>query len=276
MEKWYDERYYLKDENYFVCKPIHDMVSMNRFASNFNEIRYSNLYDKYTSFIKKASLLVDVLSLEDNFLSMILVISYLIHDGIFSINEKFEGNSEIDDFVYTKLGINVLYGIGCCRHVSSFVNEIMDALDIPCEMFPCVTIYDDDVEACLIKKATHLANLIYYEENPYVFDAYNGNSLFKFDNEFLVSPINRKYAPYLYYKPYWQMCFCEDSLSEIKAKLEFYKQSVGRHITESELNQIILSTELNFERQSDIILDFEREVRNEKQEINELIKEIKK
>ena len=259
MEKeamWYDERYYLEEENVYDRKPIYDLQKDVIFLKKIEDKTNSHLIEKYDSFIEKVSHLIRDISLKDNSLSSILSTGILLNHGMFSTNGKLVYDNTSIDTLRFNLGIDVIRGKACCRHFSAFIDDVMKNLDIKSNIFPCIytDIYSETTLAS--KKVSHMANLVYYNGIPYVYDALNDNTFFSFVDEFKAMTADRISPIYYYYKPYFDMFYERKSLKEVKQQLEIFRKSVGRSITEKEFLEIERETNEKLERDMDLIYDF--------------------
>ena len=272
---WYDERYYLKEENEYDREPIYEFRWQVRMLRMFDEIINSSLIDEYDSFIKKVSSLVSELSLKDNSLSTVLSTGILLSNGMFSINGKLIYNDKNFDTLSTKFGIDAVIGLGRCRHFSSFIDDVMQNLQIKSNIFPC-NYLDMHSEVLLSSEANHMANIVYYNRIPYVFDTLNDNAFFSFVDEFIAVPIDRISSVCYHYKPYYEMVYSGKSLSEVKEQIESYRKSVGRSISYQEFLDIKRETDEKLEKDMDLIYDFVLDTDADLKRIEKEVEKIKK
>ena len=265
--RYYDERYYLDVSNeleriYLLHAQEEWNYMYEKEANNYSQL--INSYNLYIELVKK---LIDEITPSKNDLSKIHTIMNLLMEGIFSYSDKFEIASGHIDILHSNDGINILYGKGSCRHVSSFISDVMPQSRI----LTCV----GEVNMPYESEANHTINLIDYDGKKYGFDAINGGILYNFINEFEMVPIDKETKPHLYYKPYCEIMFFRRSFVEIKELLEQIKKNGSCTISFQELSDIALSSQLSIASNMDIIEDFLSDSRSQVRGIKEKIKEIK-
>ena len=265
--KYYDERYYLGKNSTLEREYILNAQSEWNFLSDFEETNYAFLIANYDLYIELARKLIGEVAPSDDSLSQIHTIMYLINNGTFSYSDKFECKSLSADVLHSKLGINILYGKGCCRHVSGFISDVMPESRV----LTCVRNVDNPYES----KGNHMINLIEYDAKKYGFDGTNGGILYNFISEFEMDPTNKDGNVYLNYKPYGEIVFFRRSFEEIKDFLEQIKKSGNSTISVQKLSDIALSSQLSIASNMDIIEDFLNDSRSQVKTIKEKIKEIK-
>lgn len=253
--KYYDERYYLTMFGVVerrILKLWKEKVNVDKNEEMKN---YSSLIDDYNSYIKLASKLVEELSLKDNSISIALTISVLIESGTFSYGNFLKGS--YDDILDTKLGLNVLNGMACCRNVSCFIDDIFSELDRECDVLTVVKLEENNQKKALTSKANHMINLIYYDNVPYGFDMlHNIGSLYYFKNAFEILPVDLKEETYMYYKPYIELVYGNRSFEYIKEKLKFLKENGRLSITQEEFKEIITETDEKLCSNISLVKDF--------------------
>lgn len=269
--KYYDERYYLTMIGVFERRMLElwkERVNRDKDEEMNN---YSSLIEEYNLYIKTASKLVEELSLKDNSISIALVISALIESGTFSYG-SFDKDS-YEDILTLKLGLNILNGTGCCRNVSSFINDIFNALDRKCDVLTVVQLEENNQKKALTSKANHMIDLIYYDNVPYGFDMMNNlGSLYYFKNAFELFPVDTKEETYMYYKPYIEMVYQNRSFEYIKEKLKFLKENGRLGITQEEFKGIITETDEKLCSSISLVKDFLFDTNERMESINEKIK----
>ena len=261
----YDERVYLKDVNIYERNFLLNEQNFWNIRRVYDGILYSNLIKDYEDYIKIASKLVNEITPNNDDLSKINTIMYLIRDGIFSYTNSFIDKSPCVDIIRSKTGINILEGSGCCRHFASFINDIMPEST----HLTCVGEVTDPLES----EANHVINKINYNGKIYGFDAFNG-VLFDFINKFEMLEIGEDDMR-LYYKPYAEVMFYKRSFEEIKNFLEQIRESGKKSITAFELKEIEFSVARSIYCNKGLIQDFKSDTRVQLESINEQIKEIR-
>lgn len=263
----YDERYYLDENNIYEREFLLNEQRFWSIREIYDGILYSDLINDYESFISVASKLVNEITPNNDELSKINTIMYLVKNGVFSCGEKFVSMVPTIDIIRSKTGINILEGAGCCRHFASFINDIMPQST----SLACV----GEVNEHFISEANHVINRINYNGNIYGFDAFNEGIVFDFIRDFDMLSIDEDINERLYYKPYAEIVFYKRSFEEIKSFLEQVKKNSNNKITASEVKEIALSAALNVYCSDDLIQDFRSDTKKQLESINEQIKEIR-
>lgn len=150
------------------------------------------IYELYNNFLKN---LVDYTRENHQYsiLNAFCLFQELIEKGKFSGTNQF-----ISDMYYTylhiddmKVGMQVMNGVCCCRHVNELLNDFLRTLGYDTDS---ISIYlDEDVLDFEAEKKNHVA--VWFQDNTgnYLLDAYNGFALKFTDNQTMESidlPIN--------------------------------------------------------------------------------------
>lgn len=265
--RYYDERYYLGENNNLERKWLLNAQSKWGFICDLENSDYTSLITNYNLYIELVRKLISEVSPRDDNLSKIHTIMNLITDGIFSYSDKFEFASGRIDILHSKTGINILYGKGSCRHVSGFISDVMSES----KTLICVGHVDNPYES----EGNHAINLIEYDGKKYGFDGTNGGILYNFISEFEMVPIDKETKPHLNYKPYGEIIFYRRSFEEIREFLEQIKKNGNSTISHEQLSDIALSSQLSIAYNMDIIEDFLSDSRSQVRSIKEKIKEMK-
>lgn len=265
--RYYDERYYLDDNGKLEREYILNEQKKWNVICDCEKAKYASLITDYNLYMELVKKLINEVTPSKDDLSKIHTIMYLLIDGIFSYNDKFENASGHIDILRSKPGINILFGKGSCRHVSGFISDAMPQSKV----LTCVGETNTPYES----EANHVINLIDYNGEKYGFDAINGGILFNFISEFEMKPINADVNDCLNYKPYGEIIFFRRSFEEIKNFLEQFKKNGSSTISFQELSDIALSSQLSIASNMDIIEDFLNDSRSQVRSIKEKIKEIK-
>ena len=233
----------------------------------YDGILYSSLINDYKDYIKIVSKLVDEIVPNKDDLTKINIIMHLIRNGVFSYPNNFEDKTPCVDILKSKLGLNILDGYGCCRHFSSFINDIMpQSISLT-----CVGEVDNNFES----EANHVINKVEYEGEIYAFDAFN-NALFEYINEFEMKQIHEEEDMILYYKPYAEIMFYKRTFEEIKEFLKQIKESGNKSITAQKLRIIESYTRVKICMSKDLIQDFKSDTKEQMKIIKEQIEDIKR
>lgn len=263
--RYYDERYYLssycdKERDYII-----ELKDYWEEKKENDKKKYSSLINDYILYLKACSKLVDDIVLTKDSLIKLNVIRHLIMRGIFSHTDKFIRQSGTKNIVYTEDGINVIDGIGCCRHVSGFISDIAP---------------ENRVLTCLYQSkdqfdyANHAVNLVEYNGIPYAYDGNNTGKLYRFTGSLSLSTLN--YSEDMYYKPYAEIILYQKTFEEIE---EFLERNEAKDIkTITHLKELLLKYKayMNISRSSEMIRDFSSDTRCQVECIKEQIKEIKR
>ena len=267
--RFYDERYYLAS---YCEKERQCILEMKKYWEGRREIdkeTYSSLISDYNSYIKLCKKLVDDIVLTEDELIKINTIRFLIMKGIFSHTNKFKRKRGIENIVYTKSGINVIDGVGACRHISEFITDIMPKTSVLTCLYQQKEQFDEEANLAI--------NLIYYNGIPYGFDGNNNGTLYKFTGSLSLSTLN--YSQDMYYKPYVEIILYDKIFEEIE---EFLKSNKIENIkdvkTITHLKELLLKYKayMNISRSSELISDFKSDTRIQVEDIKEQIKEIKR
>ena len=165
---YYDERYYLNnDKNSFAIDAIESERIFMKETIEEEKRRFGELYYSYDEFINKVVKLIKELKLPNNEISYSIVIRELIKNGCFSLDGNFSLRLGNINELYSKLGVNVVLGYGCCRHVCYFHKDVMDKVFDNGEcLFVSVTDFKNRISG-MKKPATHSINLITHKDVLY-------------------------------------------------------------------------------------------------------------
>ena len=265
--RYYDERYYLGENNDLERKWLLYEQCKWTVICDCEKANCAPLITDYNLYIKLVKKLIDEITPSKDDLGKIHTIMNLIMDGIFSYSDNFRNTSSRVDILYSKPGVNILYGKGSCRHVGGFISDVMPDSRI----LTCVGEKDNPYES----EVNHVINLIDYNGKKYGFDAYNRGILYNFISEFEMESVNDDVNDCLNYKPYGEIMFYRRSFEEIKELLEQIKKNGNSTISYEQLSDIALSSQLSIASNMDIIEDFLSDSRSQVRSIKEKIKEMK-
>ena len=265
MNRAFDERIYLDENNVYEREFLLSEQRFWNIREIYDGILYASLIKEYDSYINIARKLVDEIVPNKDDLTKMNIIMYLIRNGVFSHTNTFEDKVPSVDILKSKLGLNILDGYGCCRHFSSFINDIMpQAISLACV---------GEVDNPFISEANHVINKVEYKGEIYGFDAFN-NALFEYTSEFEMKQIHEEEDMILYYKPYAEVMFYKRTFEEIKQFLMQIKESGSKSINAQKLRLIESYTKVKVYISKDLIQDFKSDTRVQLEGINEQIKEI--
>lgn len=272
--KYYDERYYLSRFGVTERKLLEYWKEKNR-CDNEIEIKDNlSLISDYDSYIKLVWELINEISL-DNSISKGLLISVLLQAGVFSYDEFKYGN--VDDVLNSRLGLNVINGVACCRNVSNFMTDIFKVNGEFCENLTVTRLDKKNRRKATREMANHMINLINYKGVLYGFDALNGfGLLYYFVNSFELLPIDSKEQSFMYYKPYIDYVYNYLTFDELKNRLLLFSENGKNAITQSEFKDIIVETDTKLTSEISLVEDFVKDTSGQIKEIKEKIKMIRK
>ena len=224
-----------------------------RYMSDLN--RYSGIIGDYKSFLYLTSAFLKEITIKDNFINTALTISLLLN--MFSYKNKFEiSNARYIDVVTSMLGINVIYGKGCCRHCASFGADIFKEMGLSVENFYC-KLDEKPIKHQIHEPAHHMANLIEYDGNKYVFDIMNG-VFFKFISATELKNFTNDL--YLSYLPRILLLKEGISVEELESRLVLYdKESKKEQLSAKEYVEILKETRSKLDENSKIISDYKHD-----------------
>lgn len=268
---YYDERYYLNnDKNSFAIDAIESERVFIEETKEEEREKFSELYYSYDEFINKVVKLIKELKLPNNEISYSIVIRELIKNGCFSLDGNFSLRLGNISELYSKLGVNVVLGYGCCRHVCYFHKDVMDKVFDNGEcLFVSVTDFKNRISG-MKKPATHSINLITHKDVLYGFDTLNGG-LYNFESEFHLEKLSKNKI-HFYYKPYLHMIFENYSMTDVKNSLVRYRiASYLKKIDISEYDEISLYTKDKICNGKNLITDFVIDTNEDKNKIKKLM-----
>lgn len=268
---YYDERYYLNnDKNSFAIDAIESERVFIEETKEGEKGKFSELYYSYDGFINKVVKLIKELKLPNNEISYSIVIRELIKNGCFSLDGNFSLRLGNISELYSKLGVNVVLGYGCCRHVCYFHKDVMDKVFDNGEcLFVSVTDFKNRISG-MKKPATHSINLITHKDVLYGFDTLNGG-LYNFESEFHLEKLSKN-KTHFYYKPYLHMIFENYSMTDVKNSLVRYRiASYLKKIDISEYDEISLYTKDKICNGKNLITDFVIDTNEDKNKIKKLM-----
>lgn len=266
--RYYDERYYLDENRKEEIDYLLESQKIWQFGIEEERQTYATLINDYNSYIKKISKLINELDYGKDNLSKLCIITKLIHNGIFSYEQVFTRENDTSTILNSRLGLNIIDGSGCCRHISEFIWDVIPESRV----ITCVT----ECKNPLKNEANHMINLGEYNGEFYGFDAYNGGRILKFEDEFKIVPVDDTIKTYFNYKPYAEIIYYKRSLEEIREFLNYCKENKGVLSRKDELFIYFLTDKcLEIKTSKDMISDFRSDTRLELDNIEEQIKEIK-
>ena len=189
---------------------------------NENKTIYKENIKQYEKFIETVAKIVNELALPNNQISYTIIIARLIHEGWISRDLSFKVGKDkkvLDILGY--LGIDVVNGYGCCRHISNICALLLKNLNVDSDYFYC---YSDEKNISLKegiqKDANHVINLFTYENLYYGYDALNKVFYIPIDGFQMESYVREQETKprYLFMKADYDMVHSGKGLIEIENK----------------------------------------------------------
>lgn len=248
-------------------RAIIEKQAQYRSAVKANELLHGKNITAYKEFIKLVTKVIKEIGLPNNEISYSLVISRLIHDGYLSEKLSFfqtdNKNKMLDISGY--LGIDVINGYGCCRHVSGIHRDLFNDMELFNDNLPCTSVLTYiSLKQAFEMPANHSVNLLKYNGLYYIHDALN-NKFYTFNDGFTMKqyPNSVEILPRkLFYKPEYDIIINNVTFSKVKEKVkDFSYDSMKSHISASELGDIVDETNLQYDRNREILGDFVKEAR---------------
>lgn len=188
----------------------------------------------YQEFVYYTSCLIDKLS-DDSSLSKAIILSKLLKDGALSFDDNFSFDVSAGNCT-TKFGHAVVNGNGCCRHIADFTNDVLRMSGEQTYPYSCM-VYDKilDLDVHFLDDGNHIANIIYYDGIPYVYDEWS-NSFLRFISDRIAF---RKSKLYAYFVPYVLSTYYGlENEDIIKIVNDFELSSKSKQISSEEFNRI--------------------------------------
>lgn len=141
----------------------------------------TNLYHKL---LEDLALEIIDSSVEKDPLSLsILLSSYLIPLGLLSYTNRFYHTnsnslftkSRAYDYISYIDGAQILTGYGCCRHVTSFISQLLHKMEISTDIITCAQIPEKEILFHMLENLSLNHVIMGYEKNDkyYLMDVYN-------------------------------------------------------------------------------------------------------
>lgn len=114
--------------NYYKCNELE--YKMKDYIAK-NEAEYGNLEKLYNEYVSLVSNIISKYQFRNN-MDLCNALNYLLHDGIFSLNEhKYRIHKNTFGETYDIRGSYVIQGDCCCRHNTKFMSDLLTKLDVP-------------------------------------------------------------------------------------------------------------------------------------------------
>lgn len=255
-----DELGLLAKEGSNIFEKMQKLKLENLSEIEENKQLYPNNIKYYEEFILLTAKLVQELALPNNSISSSKVIFKLIYDGYLSKNSNFHFTMEQSHpNIIGFMGINVINGAGCCRHVSDIHKKVFDSLNLFDIELPGVKDKLISLNGAFHVLPNHVVNLIEFNNKYYLHDL-SKETIGYFKNGFTLQSYQETLNYRFYYKPtydlFWQNLSQEEEISKI---IEFQEDSYKPPISPKELNEILEETENRFYQSTSLLSDFQLE-----------------
>ncbi len=265
MNEITNENLYLFSQNSKIINKILSIQDRYYKIVERNQKRNKEAFMNYKNFIKKVSELIPELSILNHSISYSISLTKFIQDGHASKDLKFTIEEEIED-KDGLLGLNVIDGKGCCRHVCVFFQDVFQELGMCGDIIPCINEDNITLEEAFSYLPNHTVNLIEYRGVYYVYDALNIN-FYKFTDQFTMNSYFDE-KDFVYFKPSASMILNDETIVEVLEKLgKFLASSKSKNITNSEFEEILKETVNIYNKNLNLIKDFESDTAKLKRNI---------
>lgn len=201
----------------------------------------------YEKIVKEIADNIKAIALPDNSISYSYLFFLFLYTGLLSKNElnKKDNKTYTDKVGY--LGLDVIKGEACCRHVASLHEDVFKALE--CKSTIISTTTNQNINSEFPKNANHVINLLEYNKVLYAHDALNGMfyyfvSPLILKNYSIKTPIEFKYQMY---KPIIDIkVWGKDEVEIVNNMKQIKETNPEKYLTELELNEIIEATKARF------------------------------
>lgn len=254
-----NENLYLFSEDPKVIKKLELMSKINIKLTAFNKKIFKKAIINYRELIDLISNIIKEIGLLNNSISYSVILSKLIHKGSLSNDLKLtisENDEEFKDIIGF-FGLDIINGYGCCRHFSNLFQDVFENIGMCGEMIICINKEGMTLEEAFSSRHNHVVNLIEFNNVYYAKDSLNAN-FYQFINGFAMNSYF-DLTDYAYFKPSVTMIMNGKTLPEVKEKIKlFTESSKSTPLTIQELKEIILETIYLYNKNKNLIKDFER------------------
>lgn len=256
---YYNESVYLdSDRNEEALREIYYQSHCYLDRKN-NDIRNNSfLIHEYDNYLNYIVCLLREFNIPVNSISYSIILDILIKRGTFSNLGKFVFDKNAINYMVGFLGINVLFGTGCCRHIAAFSSDVINKLNLMSDSFGCY-ITSDNLDNAFMFKGNHVINLIEYGGILYGYDPVH-SMIFRFIDNFKLKSLCDDKKFYVYYKPYYDMIVSEISIDAVRNLMCLFNNfSFDNTISYSEYMEILGYARNAIDTNGELIRDF-REV----------------
>ena len=164
-----------------------NMMSLNVPSLLFRNLKDSDIILPYDDYIDKVRDLVRNLRKNKSDLECAMMISWILKNGYFSFDNKFELSTNVGYEVKSHPGINVVSGKGCCRHLACFYRDIFEGEYDYNLLYNCSI--SKHTWLSILPLGNHIINLVMHNGVLYGYDLTNHCYIFK--NEKILSDIEK-------------------------------------------------------------------------------------
>lgn len=183
---------------------------------NFTYKDKENIKNYYESFLQ--NLKYQLKQNNNDLLTIVSTIMKCIQEGRFSIDESFKLDTKYNYIMLPSEisnGVHITLGISCCRHVNTFLYDILKELDYSPSLIYIFIDENNEWHMSAAKDANHLAVLVKYQEKEYICDVANNFISQIINNDLISQKLN--YECSLEY-------FEDENINEITKILKKYYQ----------------------------------------------------
>lgn len=175
-----------------VVKEILEEQRKYKWGYSRREKFFKETYEDYDKFITLIAKFFKELKLDNNAITLSVILRKLILDGYFSKDNIFTADKSGMFYDVPLLeGMDIIDGKGCCRHLANFYSSIFKKLDMFDFSFSCYYAPDDYLDdIAFLQLCNHVAPLIKHNNVIYCYDCYT-NMLLKSVNGFTMEQILR-------------------------------------------------------------------------------------
>ena len=261
--KYYQENKYLNGDPYSIAVIEAKRKSYLNKAKEEQE-KYHREIELYYQYISQIAEFLKDLNL-NNSLEYSQALTYLLLNGFLSNDHTFnyqEAHNDLDSC----FGMNIVEGLGVCRNIASFHNDVMKELNEESRRIYCYI--EKHFKIGKYKPARHMMSEITYEGVKYGIDI-GCNRLFRYKTPLQFEEIKRNKKKHIANKPYWEIVFDERTIDELKEELkaleeESKKKTISPTVYEEEL---LNKTFYYLSNKEDILEDFHNKTKIIRKEI---------
>lgn len=158
---------------------------------HFTEYDEKEIRNAYHNFLINLKKMIKEKDFESN-LECAVEIMKMINSGYFSMNKTINFDSTFNYLPFSSNiseGIEVMYGIACCRHASALLNDILEMLGFSSSLLYILIDKDDNWHVSEAIKANHVTVLLKEIPFEYILDPRN-KFVCKIENDKSLTQVN--------------------------------------------------------------------------------------